>query len=69
MLIEIVVSDGGVKIGSRLVRGRPITCDGCNEPLKDRFWCPKKKWLFKECCPFFNRRECESFKRICCGVL
>jgi len=38
-----------------------LTQTGCNEPFKDRYWCPKKKWFTKEACPFINRRECENF--------
>ncbi len=38
-----------------------LTHKGCNEPFKDRFWCPKQQWFSKEPCPFINLRECENF--------
>lgn len=42
-----------------------ITGEGCNEPFKDRYWCPKSQWFKREPCPFVNRRECENFDRMC----
>lgn len=40
---------------------RLLSPTGCNEPYKDRYWCPKKKWFSKDACPFINKRECENF--------
>ena len=42
-----------------------LSQNGCNEPFKDRFWCPEKGWFTKEPCPFVNQHECRSFKRLC----
>lgn len=44
---------------------RMLSSNGCNEPFKDRFWCPKSKWFSKEPCPFMNRHECHSYARMC----
>jgi hypothetical protein len=45
-----------------------LTEDGCNEPYKDRYWCPKLQWFQCEPCPFLNQKECENFE-IMCGAL
>ena len=45
-----------------------ITEDGCNEPFKGRYWCPKLQWFQLEPCPFQNQKECENFE-IMCGAL
>lgn len=45
-----------------------LTLDGCNEPFKDRFWCPKLQWFKTSPCPFVNRNECESYERMCGGL-
>jgi hypothetical protein len=37
----------------------------CNEPFKGYFWCPERKWFFKEPCPFINRRECNNYRQMC----
>lgn len=36
------------------------TQEGCNEPYKDRFYCPKKKWFMKVPCPFEGREDCRN---------
>jgi hypothetical protein len=53
------VKEKEVSYGSR--KRKLLTQKGCNEPFKDRFWCPKQEWFIKEPCPFINRRECENF--------
>jgi len=55
-----------VKMGDK--ERRRITSHGCNEPFKNRYWCPKLHWFQKECCPFANRRECENFTSMCGSV-
>ena len=55
-----------VKIGSR--SRRKITKAGCNEPFKDRYWCPKQHWFRRTPCPFVNLRECDNFEFMC-GVI
>jgi hypothetical protein len=47
---------------------RQISRNGCNEPFKNRYWCPKSQWFQKEPCPFINRRECENYL-VMCGSL
>lgn len=55
-----------VKIGNK--ERRKLTPHGCNEPYKDRYWCPKMQWFQKESCPFANIRECENFTAMCGSV-
>ena len=60
---EFSIQGEMVKIGGRK---RPrLTRHGCNEPYRDRYWCPKLRWFRKESCPFANRRECENFNAMC----
>lgn len=56
---QFLVNDKDVSYGNR--SRSALTHEGCNEPYKDRYWCPKKKWFAKEACPFINRRECENY--------
>lgn len=42
--------------------------NGCNEPFKNRFWCPKLQWFRTEACPFANQRECDNYQ-VMCGCL
>ena len=46
-------------------RRKKLNSQGCNEPFKDRFWCPKRKWFLKSPCPFINKKECDNYKRLC----
>lgn len=55
-----------VSIGKK--HRRQLTTNGCNEPYKDRYWCPKLQWFRKESCPFANLRECENFTSMCGSV-
>lgn len=50
------------------VTRKQLTPSGCNEPFKDRYWCPKKHWFHRSPCPFVNQRECENYK-VMCGCL
>ena len=60
---EFSIQGEMVKIGGKK---RPrLTRHGCNEPYRDRYWCPKLRWFRKESCPFANRRECENFTAMC----
>jgi len=57
------VEEDRVKAGKK---SRPkISAQGCNEPFKGRYWCPKRQWFRKEACPFVNKNECETFKDMC----
>lgn len=42
-----------------------LTRNGCNEPYKDRYWCPKRQWFSRTPCPFENLTECENFIKMC----
>lgn len=53
---------GKVHHGTR--KRRMLTGNGCNEPFKDRYWCPKKQWFSKEPCPFISRLECNNYSRM-----
>jgi hypothetical protein len=55
-----------VMLGNK--KRKKITADGCNEPYRDRYWCPKLQWFQCEPCPFLNLKECENFE-IMCGAL
>ena len=59
---KFTVNDKDVSYGAR--NRRLLTPKGCNEPFKERYWCPKKKWFGMEVCPFINRRECENFAQM-----
>jgi hypothetical protein len=59
---KFTVTDKDVTYGA--CNRRLLTAKGCNEPFKDRYWCPRKKWFILEVCPFINRRECEDFAQM-----
>lgn len=63
---EFSIQSNVVKIGNKV--RRKLSANGCNEPYKDRYWCPKMKWFRKHSCPFVNFRECENFKAMCGSV-
>jgi len=42
-----------------------LTRTGCNEPFKDRYWCPSRRWFLRSPCPFLSRNECTTFKGMC----
>ena len=58
-LWQFSIEDRDVSYGNR--KRKLLTKKGCNEPFKNRFWCPKQKWFMTEACPFLNKRECENF--------
>ncbi len=60
------IRNSTVRNGSQ--KRQQISKNGCNEPFKDRYWCPKLQWFQKETCPFINRRECENYE-VMCGSL
>ena len=60
------IEDEVVKQGEK--QRLKLTRNGCNEPFRDRFWCPKRGWFRTEPCPFVNRNECENY-RVMCGSL
>jgi len=60
---KFVVQDNDVRCGERT--RLKLTPDGCNEPFKDRYWCPKRQWFRREPCPFENETECEIYILMC----
>ncbi len=57
-------------VGSKTVhygdsKRQKLTHTGCNEPFRDRFWCPRMQWFRKEACPFVNQRECSNYEDMC----
>lgn len=60
------IQDNRVIIGNR--ERQKITATGCNEPFKDRYWCPKRQWFQREACPFASPTECDNFETMCGSV-
>ncbi len=63
---RVEVEDGAISFGSR--KRAKLTRNGCNEPFKNAYWCPKRRWFAKEPCPFVNKWECMNFTRLCGGL-
>jgi len=57
---------GKVRHGNK--KREAVTGNGCNEPFKGRYWCPKRQWFRKKPCPFINRQECENFEIMCGSI-
>lgn len=66
MIWEFSVKGEKVQAGGK--SRKKITEHGCNEPFKDRYWCPAMKWFRKDPCPFVSRHECENFTSMCGSV-
>lgn len=62
-LLNVHIDGDFIFIGNQ--RRKKLTQDGCNEPFKDRFWCPRKKWFMKGPCPFINKIECGNYRKMC----
>lgn len=60
---RFTIEHGTVTSGAR--SRKQLSPSGCNEPFKDRYWCPKRQWFRKAPCPFVNRRECENYQLMC----
>lgn len=58
----------GSKVRYSNKKREKLTEDGCNEPYKNRYWCPKLQWFQTEPCPFLSQNECKTFE-LMCGVL
>lgn len=64
MTLWKVKSDGDyIVMGNQ--RRKMLTANGCNEPFKGRFWCPRKRWFMNGPCPFLNKQECGNYRQIC----
>jgi len=57
------IHDNEVRYGEK--KRLKLTSKGCNEPYKNRYWCPKRKWFHRSPCPFVNRTECENYIMMC----
>ena len=55
-----------VKHGNR--QRQKLTTHGCNEPYKNRYWCPKLQWFRRDPCPFINIHECNNYQKMC-GII
>lgn len=64
---RFAVDGNNVRYGKK--KRQQLTATGCNEPYKDRYWCPKRQWFHREPCPFLCQQECENFKLMCGGLL
>jgi hypothetical protein len=60
------VNEGETTYGNK--KRKSLSKKGCNEPFRNRYWCPKLQWFRKTPCPFINRHECETFE-VMCGSL
>lgn len=57
------IRENEVRYGEK--KRRKVTEDGCNEPYKDRYWCPKTQWFRLTPCPFENQKECDNYISMC----
>lgn len=62
-IIEIKIDDKHLVVGNK--RRKKLSLDGCNEPFKGKFWCPRKKWFMSSPCPFINKIECGNYRSMC----
>ena len=66
-ILSFKVKEGRVIFG--IQKRSSLTKRGCNEPFKNHFWCPRKRWFMRSACVFVNQRECENYRRLCGGEL
>ena len=66
-LITITCGSSGLTVGNFSRQLLTPSKNGCNEPYKDRFWCPKQKWFMKRQCAFIDRFECIYWEDQCYG--
>ncbi|MFZ5774573.1 MAG: hypothetical protein ACOY3Z_03705 [Thermodesulfobacteriota bacterium] len=62
-VIRFAILDEVVRFGGR--ERQMLTANGCNEPYKNRYWCPKRKWFNSEPCPFSCQQECDNYQAMC----
>ena len=60
---KFTIQENEVRCGGK--KRIKLTKKGCNEPYKNRYWCPKRQWFRIEPCPFQNQTECENYKLMC----
>jgi len=60
---KFLIQGNDVLYGTK--KRKKLTDDGCNEPFKNRYWCPKLQWFQCEPCPFINQDECANFEIMC----
>ena len=61
-LWRVTQTPGAVHFGS--VTAVALNPAGCNQPFCGRFWCPRKGWFVDRPCPFRDRGECDTFRRM-----
>ena len=66
-VINISCSKDGLQVGNFKRKLLVPSWDSCNEPWKDRYWCPKLKWFRAKPCPFINRHDCVAWEDQCYG--
>ena len=55
----------GDEVRYGIKKRKKLSENGCNEPYRDRYWCPKLQWFQCEPCPFLNMEECKNFETLC----
>ncbi len=64
-ILRFTILKGIVSIGNKKRKQLTSNEHGCNEPFKDRYWCPRKKWFMKEPCIFYSEHECRMLDAFC----
>jgi hypothetical protein len=64
-ILRFTVSNGKVSIGNKERMQLTKNRRGCNEPFKDKYWCPQKRWFMNSPCTFYSQHECEIFNASC----
>jgi hypothetical protein len=60
---QVQTEDDYISFGGNM--RKKLRPSACNEPFRGHFWCPRKKWFFKEPCPFLNKHECLNYRQMC----
>lgn len=66
IISSIKIENGYLVVGFKKVK--LFNLSGCNQPFKDSFFCPHKKWFMSEPCPFESKAECSMYARWCGGL-
>ncbi len=64
MIIQFKVSNKEVAIGRKKRRQLTTNKDGCNEPFKNKFFCPLLGWFMNKPCAFTCKRECDNYQQM-----
>ncbi len=70
IIVDIRCNKQGLKVGAferkLLIEDSSESCS-CNEPYKDKYWCPELKWFMNNPCPFVSRQDCTNWENQCYG--